>query len=116
MISPVLISNIKWGTYVLWCGTNLSFIPMIYFLSKSLSEINAEFNHLCLTLHPVPETLNATLEDISVLFEESATWIIGPGSRKRLARIVAAREAAELPSEKEIAHGSTEMTEDVDRK
>ena len=36
MISPVLISNIQWGTYVLWCGTNLSFIPMIYFLSKFL--------------------------------------------------------------------------------
>jgi hypothetical protein len=34
MISPVLIDNIKYGTYILWCGTNLVFIPMIYFLSK----------------------------------------------------------------------------------
>ncbi|EIW72337.1 hypothetical protein TREMEDRAFT_21790, partial [Tremella mesenterica DSM 1558] len=48
MISPVLISNIKFGTYILWCGTNFVFIPMIYLL--------------------VPETANAALEDIDVLF------------------------------------------------
>jgi hypothetical protein len=32
MISPVLISRIGYGTYVLWASTNLCFIPMIYFL------------------------------------------------------------------------------------
>lgn len=37
MISPVLINNIKYGTYILWCGTNFVFIPMIYYLSKSLT-------------------------------------------------------------------------------
>lgn len=36
MISPVLINNIQWGTYVLWTCTNFSFIPLIYFLSKRL--------------------------------------------------------------------------------
>jgi hypothetical protein len=90
MISPVLIERIKWGTYVLWTGTNLVFIPLIYFFSKS---------H---TPHPdtrspvsVPETLNAALEDIDTLFETSSTWIMGPGSRRRLAEIVASREAAQ---------------------
>ncbi|KAJ5618370.1 hypothetical protein N7528_007013 [Penicillium herquei] len=76
MISPVLINRIQWGAYLLWCGTNLTFIPLIYFL--------------------IPETLNGTLEDISVLFEESeGAWIIGPSSRKKLASIIANRKAAE---------------------
>ena len=39
MISPVLISRIKYGTYILWAGTNLCFIPMIYFLRTSFLEI-----------------------------------------------------------------------------
>jgi hypothetical protein len=34
MISPVLISRIKYGTYILWACTNLCFVPMIYFFSK----------------------------------------------------------------------------------
>lgn len=34
MISPVLISRIKYGTYILWAATNLCFIPLIYFLCK----------------------------------------------------------------------------------
>lgn len=38
MISPVLIDKIKYGTYILWCGTNLVFIPLIYFLSMSLAS------------------------------------------------------------------------------
>lgn len=75
MISPVLISNIKYGAYVLWCGTNLIFIPMIYWL--------------------VPETLNAALEDIDKLFENNPTWLIGPSSRLKLAQIVADRKANE---------------------
>ncbi|KAF3405188.1 Sugar transporter STL1 [Talaromyces pinophilus] len=67
MISPVLISRIGYGTYVLWASTNLCFIPMIYFL--------------------VPETCKATLEDIDVLFETNPTWLIGPISKKKLADI-----------------------------
>ncbi|KAJ5703084.1 hypothetical protein N7488_010632 [Penicillium malachiteum] len=44
----------------------------------------------------IPETLNGTLEDTSVLFEESeGAWLIGPSSRKKLASIIANREATE---------------------
>jgi hypothetical protein len=53
MISPVLIANIKYGTYILWAGTNLAFIPMIYYL--------------------IPETNQGALEDIDVLFETNPT-------------------------------------------
>ncbi|KAJ5281733.1 hypothetical protein N7478_007105 [Penicillium angulare] len=96
MISPVLISRIQWGTYVLWCGTNLSFIPIIYFL--------------------IPETLNGTLEDISVMFEESGdSWIIGPSSRAKLAQVIANREAAEAEradGEKDMLRATAEKIED----
>lgn len=34
MISPVMINNIGYKTYIVWAVTNLCFIPMIYFLSK----------------------------------------------------------------------------------
>jgi sugar porter (SP) family MFS transporter len=76
MISPVLISHIQYGTYILWCCTNLAFVPMIYLL--------------------IPETLNAALEDIDVLFENNPTWLIGPGSRRKITDITAARKAREL--------------------
>ena len=60
-----------------------------------------------LTCYLVPETLNGTLEDISAFFEESGgAWLIGPGSRKRLAQIIANREATEA----EIAEGEKENT------
>ncbi|CAK7197847.1 hypothetical protein SEUCBS139899_000497 [Sporothrix eucalyptigena] len=72
MISPVLIERIKFGTYILWAGTNFAFIPMIYFL--------------------IPETMKANLEDIDILFERNPTWLIGPGSRQKLAAIVRERE------------------------
>jgi hypothetical protein len=39
--------------------------------------------------------LRAALEDIDVLFETNPTWIIGPGSRKKLAVIIANREAGD---------------------
>lgn len=42
MISPVLISRIKYGTYILWACTNLCFFPMIYFLGKSLPRISTD--------------------------------------------------------------------------
>ncbi|GFZ42316.1 hypothetical protein JCM24511_00030 [Saitozyma sp. JCM 24511] len=92
MISPVLIARIKWGTYVLWTGTNLAFIPLIYFF--------------------IPETLNAALEDIDTLFETSSTWIMGPGSRRRLAKIVASREAAQA-MHVEMAQSGGKDAEDV---
>lgn len=39
MISPVMINNIGYKTYIVWAVTNLCFIPMIYFLSKCLVTI-----------------------------------------------------------------------------
>lgn len=36
--------------------------------------------------------MKANLEDIDILFERNPTWIIGPGSRKKLATIVKERE------------------------
>lgn len=48
-----------------------------------------------LTSLPVPETANAALEDIDVLFQTSKTWIIGPGSRRKLTNIISGREEAE---------------------
>ncbi|OAA67233.1 General substrate transporter [Niveomyces insectorum RCEF 264] len=72
MISPVLVSRIKYGTYVLWACTNLVFLPLIYML--------------------IPETMRANLEDIDILFERNPTWFIGPGSRKKMKAIIAERE------------------------
>ncbi|KAJ5082308.1 sugar transporter [Penicillium argentinense] len=95
MISPVLISRIKYGTYILWACTILCFIPMIYFL--------------------VPETYNAALEDTDVLFETNATWLIGPLSRKTLAEIMndrVARGDADVPEAKAGA-SAVEMVEDA---
>ena len=60
--------------------------------------------------------MNGTLEDISVLFEESGdSWLIGPGSRKKLAKIIADREATEAVTaegEKDTLGGTAEMVED----
>lgn len=82
MISPVLISNIKYGTYILWSATNFAFIPMIYFL--------------------IPETCKAELEDIDVLFETNPTWFIGPGSRKKIAAIIENRQASDIMEKKDV--------------
>lgn len=38
MVSPVMINNIGYGTYIVWTVTNLCFIPLIYFLSKLLYQ------------------------------------------------------------------------------
>ncbi|PSR79063.1 general substrate transporter [Coniella lustricola] len=75
MVSPVMISNIGYGTYIVWTVTNLCFIPLIHFL--------------------IPETLQADLEDMDVLFETNPTWVIGPGSRQKIAKIIADREETE---------------------
>lgn len=75
MVSPLMIKNIKYGTYIVWTATNAAMVPLYYFL--------------------LPETLNAALEDIDVLFEQEQRWLIGPGSRRKLAAIVAARKERE---------------------
>lgn len=59
----------------------------------------------------VPETANAALEDIDVLFQTSKTWIIGPDSRHKLRNIVAGRQEAEnsFIKEKDIAVHKSEV-------
>lgn len=64
----------------------------------------------------VPETLRATLEDIDELFETSTSWIIGPGSRKKIAGIIANREMVESSTEGKYdggVAGSALAVEDV---
>ena len=97
MISPVLISRITYGTYALWASTNFVFVPLIYFLSMSLHIRCVLLLSLTAANHClVPETMKADLEDIDVLFETNPTWLIGPGSAKRLADIIANREERNL--------------------
>ena len=50
MITPTLITNIKWKAYLIFMCTNLAYIPLIYFF--------------------FPETNNLTLEEIDWLFLE----------------------------------------------
>jgi len=97
MIFPVLIANIKYGTYNLWAGTNLAFIPMTYYL--------------------IPETNQGALEDIDVLFETNPRWLIGPGSKKKLAAIVQSRQEIEASAAHEKHSGKEEeMVESVETK
>jgi hypothetical protein len=51
------------------------------------------------------------LEDIDVLFQTSKTWIIGPGSRRKLRNIVASRQEAEnsFIKEKDITVHKSEV-------
>ncbi|KAI4611172.1 hypothetical protein J4E83_008115 [Alternaria metachromatica] len=53
MITPVLITNIGWGTYLLFAALNASFIPVIYFL--------------------YPETAGRSLEEIDLIFAKGYT-------------------------------------------
>ncbi|KAF1851417.1 general substrate transporter [Cucurbitaria berberidis CBS 394.84] len=48
MITPVLVSQIKWGTYLLFAALNACFIPLIYFF--------------------YPETAGRSLEEIDLIF------------------------------------------------
>ncbi|KAI2865699.1 hypothetical protein CBS63078_8346 [Aspergillus niger] len=90
MISPVLISRIQYVTYILWACTNLSFIPVIYFF--------------------IPETRKASLEDIDVLFETNPKWLIGPQSKKKMAKIT--QDASLLTDA--VLHGRKESAPTVD--
>jgi MFS family permease len=53
MITPVLITNIGWGTYLLFAALNASFIPVIYFF--------------------YPETAGRSLEEIDLIFAKGYT-------------------------------------------
>ena len=48
MITPVMISNIGWGTYLFFAVVNACFLPVIYFL--------------------YPETKQRSLEEIDIIF------------------------------------------------
>ncbi|KAI0015254.1 general substrate transporter [Xylariomycetidae sp. FL0641] len=95
MVSPVMISNIKYGTYIVWAITNFCFLPIVYFF--------------------IPETAKASLEDIDVLFEENPKWILGPGSSKKVASIIANREAQETAAKESelVAKAKADVIEDV---
>jgi hypothetical protein len=53
MITPVLIDNITWGTYLLFAALNACFIPIIYFF--------------------YPETSGRSLEEIDLIFAKGYT-------------------------------------------
>ncbi|BCR91720.1 uncharacterized protein ACHE_70563A [Aspergillus chevalieri] len=48
MVTPIMISNIKWGTYLFFACVNACFLPVIYFL--------------------YPETAGRSLEEIDLIF------------------------------------------------
>ncbi|PWY62098.1 sugar transporter [Aspergillus eucalypticola CBS 122712] len=101
MISPVLISRIQYGTYILWA----------YFLHRTLQIENPEFEPFVNNLDTaVPETCKASLEDIDVLFENNPKWLIGPQSKKKMAKIT---EDASVPTDA-VLHGRKESAPTVD--
>jgi sugar porter (SP) family MFS transporter len=53
MATPVMITNIKWGTYLFFAVINFCFIPIIYFL--------------------YPETKKRSLEEIDIIFAKAYT-------------------------------------------
>jgi len=80
------MEHISYGARRIW----FSFLWSIYWV------IWNPFNQLNLSLifgALVPETLRGALEDIDVLFETNPTWLVGPDSQKKLAQIIANREA-----------------------
>lgn len=48
MITPIMITNIHWGTYLFFAIVNACFLPVIYFT--------------------YPETANRSLEEIDIIF------------------------------------------------
>lgn len=53
MITPIMISNIHWGTYLFFAVVNACFLPIIY---------------LC-----YPETARRSLEEIDIIFAKGYT-------------------------------------------
>jgi hypothetical protein len=62
MISPVLVQNIQYGTYILWAGLNLSFIPIIYFFSTSPPPPPPSFHRATATATAMPPLLDLEAE------------------------------------------------------
>ncbi|KAM0326523.1 hypothetical protein ACHAQA_006392 [Verticillium albo-atrum] len=51
MITPVIINRLQWKAYLIFMATNLSFVPLVYFL--------------------YPETSNVRLEDVDYIFTQN---------------------------------------------
>lgn len=79
MITPIMISNIGWGTYLFFALVNATFLPIIYFL--------------------YPETRRRSLEEIDIIFAkgycENMSYVraarelefLGDGDIDRMARV-----------------------------
>jgi len=74
MITPVLITNISWGTYLLFAVLNACFIPVIYFF--------------------YPETSGRSLEEIDLIFAKGYT--------EKMSYVTAAKQLPPM-NEEEIA-------------
>lgn len=79
MITPVLVTNIGWGTYLLFAALNASFLPIIYFF--------------------YPETSGRSLEEIDLIFAK--------GHLENMSYVRAAKELPHM-DEHEIAQAVRE--------
>jgi hypothetical protein len=75
MITPVLIKQISWGTYLLFGVLNACFIPIIYFF--------------------YPETAGRSLEEIDLIFAKGYT--------EKMSYVHAAKQLPAMHDEAEIA-------------
>ena len=71
MITPIMITNIHWGTYLFFAIVNACFLPLIYFT--------------------YPETARRSLEEIDIIFAK--------GYRENIGYVKAARELPFLTDE-----------------
>lgn len=87
MITPIMITNIGWGTYLFFAVVNACFIPLIYFT--------------------YPETARRSLEEIDIIFAK--------GYCENMSYVRAARELEFLNDEeidrKAKEYGLVEATE-----
>ena len=71
MVTPVMITNIHWGTYLFFAIVNACFIPIIYFL--------------------YPETARRSLEEVDIIFAK--------GYKEGISYVRAAKELPFLADE-----------------
>lgn len=71
MVTPIMISNIKWGTYLFFACINACFLPVIYFF--------------------YPETAGRSLEEIDLIFAK--------GFLENMSYVEAAKELPKLSDE-----------------
>ncbi len=68
MVTPIMVSNIKWGTYLFFAVVNALFVPFIYFF--------------------YPETARRSLEEIDIIFAK--------GFVEKMSYVKAAKELPQL--------------------